>query len=153
MEEFTTIEQINCDMLDGTHEGADYSVSLKIRVYLYKTNPIPEKICLWMTSYSDDWFYLKTHDVIIKIDEDRLHPDPNYVGDVITDGVIEHICPDLTLDQFRQAAWANSLTIRAGISTWEIPAATRQKWKLLWKHFDLIRAKQDADLKAVLDVK
>ena len=123
--------------------------------FIHPPKRLPDKISLHIISHSENWRFLENHDFTIRFDDKKLSPgDLAYANKVLSDATVnEQIWPDFTLDQFRQIAWADKVYFKLGYKNYEIPTVTRQKWKLLWKYLDLMKAGQDVDLKKAIGEK
>ncbi len=127
---------------------------MRVEASAFITPPatMPDSIGLNFRSYSSDWMFLDSHDFMIRYDDQKLTPSNPYYGNkVLDDGSVrETIWPDFTLAQFHDIAWAQSVTVKIGGRNYEIPYEARQKWKLLWKYFDLLKSSQTSDLQKAI---
>ena len=150
--EVTTIDQKAYDLLTAD-SGA--TINIEAVSFIPAKEKIPSGISLHLLSHTGEWKYLEYHKFTLRYD-DHLFP-PLELTDkssVQTDATVyEQFYPELTLEEFRKVAWANKVYFKLGYENFEIPYQTRQKWKLLWKYYDLMAPDQqaaDAELKKVI---
>jgi hypothetical protein len=144
-----TISLINYEVLEDV-DGAN--LKLDVVAFIHPPKKLPPKISLHLISHSSEWRFLDDHDFTIRFGDQKLSPgDLAYSNKVLDDAtVVEHVWPDFTLEQFHQIAWANTVYFKLGYKNYAIPYQTRQKWKLLWKYFDLMKTDSDSDLKKAI---
>lgn len=139
-----TISLHEYDVLNG--DSGD-SVKMDVVAFVQPPKLFTDKISLHFISQSSDWKYLDDHDFTIRFDDKKLSPDEDYSNKVLDEGgVYESVFPDFTLQQFHDIAWSDSVYVKLGFENFEIPYADRQKWKLLWKYFDMKKNQAEADL-------
>ena len=134
------------EILEDT-DGAD--LKLDVVAFIHPPSDLPAKISLHIISHSSEWRFLDDHDFTIRFGDKKLSPgNLAYSNKVLDDAtVIEHVWPDFTIEQFHDLAWADTVYFKLGYKNYEITPGVRQKWKLLWKYFDLKKHISDEDLK------
>ena len=134
-----TISLNNYEELEHTDSAA---VSYDVVAFIHPPKRLPDRISLHLISHSEEWRFLEDHDFTIRFDDKKLSPgNLAYSNKVLRDAtVIENIWPDFTLEQFHDIAFANSVFIKFGFRSYEIPTVQRQKWKLFWTYFNLKQA-------------
>jgi hypothetical protein len=137
------IAQINDDTL--VNDNAD-ELQLQVVCFLHPPSTVPTSIGLLLTSHTSEWRYLENHEFTIRYDAEKFTPSKtDYYNRIMDDATVtETIWPDLSLEQFHQIAWSEQVYFRVGYKNFEITKPMRQKWKLLWKYFDLQQQKRDA---------
>jgi hypothetical protein len=164
MPEFYTIEQ---DSVDDTktislneYETLEYNddnhLKMDVVAFIHPPQKLPDRISLHFISHSSEWRFLDDHDFTIRYDDTKLSVgNLSYANKVLDDATVtEQIWPDFTIQQFHDIAWANSVYIKIGYKNYEIPYDIRQKWKLLWKYFDLQKpSPKEEDLKKAIGEK
>jgi hypothetical protein len=152
VDDSVTISQLEDNYISWS-ESATIRVSAE--VLLKSPADFPSVIGLHFISHSPEWIFLDDHDFTIRYDNQKLTPDGTYYGNKVLDDatVTETIWPDFTLQQFHDIAWAQAVNVKIGGRNYEIPYEARQKWKLLWKYFDLQKSDRDAALKKAIGEK
>ena len=117
-----------------------------VDAFVHPPKEYADKISLHFVSQTSEWRFLDNHNFIIRYDDKTLSPDADYSNKIFFGGVAESFFPDFTLEQFHDIAWADKVFVKLGYLNYEIPYEDRQKWKLLWKYFDLKKKQADADL-------
>lgn len=53
---------------------------------------------------------------------------------------VESLSEQVTLENFKTLAWASHVWFKTDHGFVEVPASARQKWKLMWNYYDLLKA-------------
>lgn len=125
-------------------------VDLEAICLLRKNERIPRRVYLRLTSISSLARFDENSDFSYRIDSlprkecGKLDVKQQHNKDY---DVIEIMVADVTLEEFKQMAWAEQLYFKVGYKTMLVNYSERQKWKMLWKYFDLRRLKDEAKMK------
>lgn len=122
------------------------TVKLGVVTFVHPPKEVVDYVALYFRSQSPDWKFLDDHDFTIRYDDIKLSPDSDYSNKILNNGTVyEQFFPNFTLQQFHDIAWADKVFVKLGYANYEIPYADRQKWKLLWKYFDLKKRQATLD--------
>lgn len=128
--------KITVDQPDYDHLGDGLGVELICWVTPEQAGP--GTIVLHLSSQSEDWRFLDDNTFTLRADDlTKDYGDQKDYSKVLTEGVNEQFMIELTPEELHQYAWADEVWFKLGYMDKEIPYATRQKWKLFWKYFDL----------------
>jgi hypothetical protein len=138
------IKTITQNVEETLEESSIANMKLKVSTSIFPPSNLPDEIYLHFMAHSDVGHFFDAGDPDFEI-----HFDTNSIslgkledksGGEIDRSTIDLYSANFTLEQFRQIAWANKVYVKLEYKRYEIPPAARQKWKLLWKYFDLLKA-------------
>lgn len=141
------VRTISQTMNDTIREDADGYAKIGIICYITPPDTIPDIIDFQLITKDQTWNFTKGLDYPIDADGKAINPVKQRILGNLDDVEHDHLLPmieslneEVTLDQFKQLAWSKHVWFKTDKGFIEVPAPARQKWKLMWNYFDLLKA-------------
>jgi len=150
--------QISKDPVDGTvtieqldYDHLDDGLGSELVCWLHPPKTYPEQVSLHIHSSSEEWRFLEDHGFTIRADDERKnYGDQKDYSKVVDGGVIENFYVDFSMDELHQYAWAHDVWFKLGYKNCQLAYRDRQKWKLLWKYFDLKKQQENMTVSSTI---
>jgi hypothetical protein len=133
---------------DTIKQDSDGWIKIGLVCVIVPPDQIPSTVDFQITSRGQSWKFTEGLKYPIAADGKPIIPNSqkikNNLEDVERDAthtepLVDSLSEDVSLDQLKTLAWATHVWIKTDDGFVEVPSAARQKWKLMWNYFELLR--------------
>jgi hypothetical protein len=134
---------------DTLKQDSDGYVKLSLMCVIVPPDKIPDTVNFQIISKGESWNFTEGLEYPITADGKPLKPKTQKIMSNLNDvehdpyhldKLIDSLSEEVTLEQFKELAWAKKVWFKTDSGFVEVAPAARQKWKLMWNYFDLLKA-------------